>query len=123
MYKFKYITLKSSTEDYEVKYPALDSGIDDYIHELIIRNAPEMYNNNDEEEPVIIIYDKFAIKTDTIDNILSDKIVGNNRQYYFDYIKKNLRIFEPSLFFNKGDILNNVFKFLRVNLRDIHGII
>ena len=116
----KFITIEAPGAN-KIKYPSIDSGIDDYIHELIIRSVRPMYENNDDD--VIDVKQKidFTTKKDTIDNILNVDITSGNRRYYFDSIKKNLKVFEPTLFFKKDTSLSNVFKFLRVN-NYIHGI-
>ena len=115
--KFKYVNIISRTNGLSFNYPSLDSGIDDYIHELVIRYVPEMYEYNDDNVDKIDsgVHDR---NRDTVDNIVNWNITSTNRKYYFNYIQKNLKVFNLD---SIGDN-SNVFKFLRVN-NYIHGIL
>ena len=124
-FKYQMITI---TGGEKIKYPTVDSGIDDYIHELVLRsNIPHVYDNSK-----VSVQDKIVSEEDlrvmentkkgTIDDVLNDKIESSNRKYYFDYIQKNKKYFEPKLFFTDDKTMDNVFIFLRIN-NYIHSIL
>ena len=125
--KFKSVTIKFTDTGKSISYPALDSGIDDYIHEMMIRSLPGVYDNSGMTIAKYSLSDEFTrfienTKTDTIDNVLNKEINSNNRKYYFDYINKNIGLFDPKIYFSDNRDEKYVFTFLRIN-NYTHGIL
>ena len=125
--KFKYFNININRGEIIIKYPTLDSGIDDYIYELIIRGLPELYKR--EKKHSVDLYNEYMIlefindtKQSTIDEMLNENIVGGNRMYYYNFIRDNLEIYDPEMFFIDNDNFDHVFNFLRVN-NYVHGIL
>lgn len=95
--KMKYITIGNTENDKILKYPSLDSGMDDYIYDLVMRDIPKA-SVSYYKTSTVVNNGAYTAKIGTIDDVLIDRLIGNNRKYYFDFIKKNFAIFNPHLF-------------------------